>query len=821
MKFTLSWLRDHLDTDAPLDRLTETLSAIGLEVDSVTDRAAPLAPFHTARVIEASPHPNADRVRVCRVDAGTGEEITVVCGAPNARTGMGAVFAPPGAVVPGTGITLKIGEIRGVTSAGMLVSLRELGLGEDHDGIIEIPPETRPGIPYATWAGLDDPVIEVGVTPNRGDALSVRGIARDLAAAGLGTLKPWAPEALHGPFSPIAWKNETTGCPWVTGRYISRVKNGPSPDWLQHRLLAVGLRPISALVDVTNYFAFDIGRPLHVYDTDLISGGTLTVRRGRAGETFTALDGHLYEVTDSDVVIADASGVVGLAGIMGGKSTAVSDTTKNVFVECALFDPVRVALSGRRHQLHSDARARFERGLDQSLLPAALDAASALIMKLCGGEPSEPVSAGAEPAWRRSATLRFERLNSLAGTDVPQDEAVGVLERLGFALQSRDGAQITVAVPPWRNDIAADTLLDTGGQVDHGRAIMAAEGAGIIEPECDLIEEVLRIRGLDNIPPLSLPGVPPVPLTVLTPRQTRTALARRVLAGRGLAECVTFSFMPRARAAVFGAAPETLRVINPIAADLDQMRPTPLATLVQAASGNIARGYADTALFEIGPGYAEGAQGVTAQGLIAAGLRTGFTPRHWQAPARHMEAMDAKADLWDLLAALGVPMDALTCTPDAPAYYHPGRSGVVRQGPKTVLGYFGELHPAAQDALGLAGHAVGFELFLDQIADPKKKRRAPPDLALFQPVRRDFAFLVPRRVGADAVLRAVRGAERTLIERAAIFDVYEGDNVPEGQRSLGVEIVLQPRERTMTDEDIEAVCSKVVAAVNKLGATLR
>jgi phenylalanyl-tRNA synthetase beta chain len=820
MKFTLSWLRDHLETGAPLDRITETLSSIGLEVESVTDRAAPLAPFHTARIIEALPHPNADRLRVCRVDAGTGEEITVVCGAPNARTGMGAVFAPPGAIVPGTGITLKIGEIRGVTSAGMLVSARELGLGEDHDGIIEIPPETRPGIPYAKWAGLDDPVIEIGVTPNRGDALSVRGIARDLAAAGLGHLKPWAPEALHGPFSPIAWKNETSGCPWITGRYIRRVKNGPSPDWLQRRLLSIGLRPISALVDVTNYFAFDMGRPLHVYDTDLISGGTLTVRRGRAGEEFTALDGHRYEVGDADLVIADASGVVGLAGIMGGKSTAVNESTKNVFVECALFDPVRVALAGRRHQLHSDARARFERGLDQALLPQALDAASALIMKLCGGEPSEPVSAGAEPAWRRSATLRFERLNSLAGTDVPPVEALDVLERLGFTLQSRDHMQVTVAVPPWRNDIAADTLLDTGGEVDTGRAILAAEGAGIIEPECDLIEEVLRIRGLDNIPPQSLPGAPPVPQPVLTPRQNRTSLARRVLAARGLAECVTFSFMPQARAAAFGPAPDSLRVMNPIAADLDQMRPTPLATLVQAATSNSARGYADTALFEIGPGYTEAADGA-AQALIAAGLRCGATPRDWQAPSRPMEAMDAKADIWALLAALGVPMDALTCTPDAPPYYHPGRSGVVRQGPRIVLGYFGELHPSAQDALGLEGHAVAFEVLLDQIADPKRKRRAAPDLALFQPVRRDFAFLVPRRVGAEAVLRAVRGAERALIERSSIFDVYEGDNVAEGQRSLGVEIVLQPRERTLTDMDIEAVCAKVVAAVAKIGGSLR
>lgn len=817
MKFTLSWLRDHLDTDASIERIAGTLSAIGLEVESIADQAAALAPFRTARVIEAIPHPNADRLRVCRVDAGTGEEITVVCGAPNARTGMGAVFAPPGAVIPGSGITLRVGEIRGVASAGMLVSARELGLGEDHAGIIELPNGTQPGLAYASWAGLDDAVIEIGVTPNRGDALSVRGIARDLSAAGIGKMKPWAPAPLHGPFSPIAWKNQfPAGCPWILGRSIRKVKNVQSPEWLARRLTAIGLRPISALVDVTNYFAFDLGRPLHVYDADLIAGGTITVRRAGHDEEFAALDGRRYLACDNDIVIADASGIIGLAGIMGGKSTAVSETTKNVFVECALFDPVRIALTGRRHQIHSDARARFERGVDQSLLPAALDAATAMIQKICGGEASEPVSAGAEPGWRRSATLRFERLDGLAGATIPPAEAATILDHLGFKMQTRDDRQITVAVPPWRNDIAANTLLDTGGQVDGGRAMVAAEGAAVIEPECDLIEEVLRIRGLDNIPPQSLPHAPAVPLPALTARQTRTAIARRALAARGFSECVTFSFLPHDRAALFGGAPDSLRVNNPIAADLDQMRPTPLATLADAALNNIARGFPDTALFEIGPGYTE-----AGQPLIAAGLRTGSTPRHWQARSRDMQAMDAKADIWSLLATLAVPMDALTCTADAPAYYHPGRSGVVRQGPRTVLGYFGELHPAVQARLGLQTAAVAIEIFLDQIADPKRRRRAAPDLPALQPIKRDFAFLVPDRMGAEAVLRAVRSAERTLIERTSVFDVYEGDNVPDGVKSLGIEIILQPKERTLTDAEIEAVCAKVVTAVGKIGGNLR
>jgi len=818
MKFTLSWLREHLDTDASLQRITTTLSAIGLEVEGVEDRAAPLAPFVTARVVSALQHPNADRLRVCRVDAGTGEEIQVVCGAPNARTGMGAVFAPPGAVVPATGTVLKIGEIRGVQSAGMLVSSRELGIGEDHDGIIEIPPETRVGLPYAVWAGLDDPVIEIGVTPNRGDALSVRGIARDLAAAGLGKLKPWVPAPLAGKFNPIAWKNEfPAGCPWITGRSVLKVKNGPSPEWLVRRLTSIGLRPINALVDITNFFTFDLGRPLHVFDIDMINGGTLTVRRGYTGESFLALDKRVYDVTEQDIVIADAGGVVSLGGIMGGAKTGVTEFTKNVFIECALFDPVRVALSGRRHQLHSDARARFERGLDQSLLPQALDAATHMILKLCGGEASEPVSAGSEPAWRRQASLRFDRIANLGGADIPANDAVAILERLGFTVDGRNAEHVSVQVPPWRNDIANHGLLDTGGQLDAEREMVATLGAGVMEPECDLLEEVLRIHGLDNITPVSLPRSQAVPLPALTPKQARTALARRVAASRGYNECVSFSFMKQSAAVLFGADTQgDLRLLNPIASDLDQMRPTPLASLALAAARNAARGYPDAALFEAGPGYGE-----DGQVNVLAGLRTGQTPRHWQTNARAYDAMDAKADLIATLCALGVPMDAVTATADAPDYYHPGRSGVLRQGPKLVLGHFGELHPETQTALGLTGPAACFELFLDRIAEPKKRKRAAADFSPFQPVSRDFAFVVPHAMAAEAVLRAARGAERSLITRASLFDVYEGDKVEAGHKSLGIEIVLQPKDRTLTDGDIEAVCKKVVDAVAKIGGALR
>ncbi len=817
MKFTLSWLRDHLETQASLTDITDTLTQIGLEVEAVHDPAAALAPFVTARIIEATQHPNADRLRLCRVDAGTGTEIQVVCGAPNARTDLAAVFAPPGAVIPATGLPLKIGEIRGVQSAGMLVSARELGLGEDHDGIIELEPGTAPGQSYAKWASLDDPMVEIGVTPNRGDALAVRGIARDLAAAGLGQLRPFSPPEIHGPASPITWQNEfAEGCPWVLGRSVTALTNSPSPDWLARRLTAIGLRPISALVDVTNHFAYDLGRPLHVFDADRISGTTLTIRRGCLGESFLALDDHTYDVTDQDIVIADASGVISLAGIMGGKTTAVHEGTRNVFIECALFDRVRIALTGRRTQLHSDARARFERGIDQSILPAALDAATQMIISICGGEPSAPTSAGSEPAWRRRASMRFERIAGLGGADIPAADAVAILERLGFTVQSQDAKQVTVSVPSWRSDVAGDSRVDHNTLLDADHAMRVTEGAALIEPEVDLIEEVLRIRGLDTIAPVSLPGVNAVPSATLTPRQARTALARRTLAARGLAECVQFSFMPREQAALFGGAPEALRVVNPIAADLDQMRPTPLPSLIQAALRNAARGLPDSALFEIGPGYAE-----AGQSLLACGVRTGCWPRHWLGPSAPVQALDAKGDVWAVLNALGVPLEALTTTPGAPGWYHPGRSGMVRQGPRTVLAQFGELHPGLHARLGLDEPTVAFEIFLDEIADPKRRRRAAPDLPSLQPLRRDFAFLAPVSLPAETLLRAVRGAERSLIAAVTLFDVYEGETIEAGQKSLGVEVTLQPREKTLTDAEIEAASAKIVQAAVKIGARLR
>ncbi len=820
MKLTLSWLRDHLETDATLDCITDTLTAIGLELERVEDRGAALAPFRIARVVKAMQYPNADRLRLCQVDAGDGP-VSVVCGAPNVRTGLVGVFAPPGSVIPESGATLKAGDIRGYESAGMLLSYREMGLGDDHTGIVDLPSDAPVGENYARWAGLDDPVIEIGVTPNRGDALAIRGVARDLAAAGVGTLKPWNPPAVPpsfqgGPRWEIAWPE---ACPWVLGRTIRGVRNGASPKWLQNRLIAVGLRPINALVDATNFFTYDLGRPLHVFDADKIAGGVLTIRPGRTGESFRALNGRDYAATPDDCVIADASGVQSLAGVIGGEATGCDEGTTSVFVECALFDPVRVALTGRRHQIVSDARQRFERGIDPAILPAVTEAATRMILDLCGGEPGAVVSSGAEPAWQREATMRFERLNGLGGADVPPEQAVAALERLGFTVRQRDDARVTVAVPPWRNDVAALIALDPADALPS--VGVAAEGCAEIEPECDLIEEVLRLRGLDAVPAVSLPRTAPVPAPTLTPAQSRTALARRVLASRGLAECITFSFMPARQAALFGIAPESLRLSNPIAADLDQLRPTPVATLALAAARNAARGHADAGLFEIGPGFDAEAPD-SPQRLVAAGLRAGTTARSWIEPARPVDAMDAKADLWAALAVLGVPIEALSITPDALGFYHPGRSGTVRQGPKFVLGSFGELHPRIRAALDLPGAAVAFELFLDAIAEPKRRRRTAPDLPAFQPVRRDFAFVVDRSVNAEALLRAARGAERALIAGVTLFDVYEGDRLAEDKKSLGIEVTFQPRERTLTDAEIDAAAAKVVAAVAKAtGAVLR
>ena len=819
MKFTLSWLKTHLDTEAGLAALADGLTGIGLELEGVEDRGAALAAFRIAQVLTAEPHPNADRLRACTVDTGAGV-VSVVCGAPNARAGMKAVFAPPGSVIPEGRITLKTGLIRGVESAGMLLSAREMGLGDDHSGIVDLPADAPVGMPYAEYAGLGDPVIEISVTPNRGDALAVRGVARDLAAAGFGTLRLQAAPGIPATVaSRLHWRNEMPqACLWALGRTVRGLRNGPSPAWLRDRLTSIGLRPINALVDITNFFTIDLGRPLHVFDAGRVAGDVLTFRPGR-GETFRALNGRDYTAHPEDCVIADAAGVQSLAGVMGGAATGCDADTTEVFLECALFDPVRVAFTGRRHQIASDARQRFERGVDPALPPAAVEAATRMIIDLCGGAASDVVSVGTEPAWARTATMRFGAPEKLGGLAVAADEAVARLERLGFRVASRDGGSVTVEVPSWRTDVAASGPLDQSPSLEPGRAARAAEGRRTMEPEADLVEEVLRLGGLDAVPPVSMPPLGPIPAATLTPRQSRAALARRTLAARGMVECVSFSFMASAQAALFGGGDPALRLVNPIASDLDQMRPTPVATLALAAGRNASRGFADVALFEVGPAFA--GTGPEAQHRSAAGVRAGATPRNWCEPARAVDAFDARGDAMAVLAALGLPMEALTTTPDAPSFYHPGRSGVIRQGPKTVLACFGELHPSVLAQLDLPARMVAFEVHLDAIADPRRRRRGAADLPAFQPLRRDFAFVVDAGAPAESLLRAARGAERTLVAAVVLFDVYEGEALA-GRKSLGVEVTFQPRDHTLTDAEIEAACAKVVAAVRKAtGAVLR
>ena len=801
MKFTLNWLKDHLETDASLEQIVDTLSMIGLEVEAVEDRAKELAPFTVAYVKEARQHPNADRLRVCIVETGDGSEVQVVCGAPNARTGMKGVFAPAGSYIPGTDMVLKPGKIRGEESNGMLVSEREMGLSDDHEGIIDLADDAPLGAPFAGLLGLDDPVIEIAITPNRGDCLGVHGVARDLAAAGLGTLKRFDASLVAGSFdSPVVWRRDLPEdrqylCPYVAGRLFRNVKNGPSPKWLRDRLTAIGLRPISALVDITNYVTFDLGRPLHVFDADKLDGDP-TMRLARDGEEILALDGETYKMQAGMVVIGDNKGVQGIGGVMGGELSGCQDDTTNVFLEVALFDADRVAVTGRTLGIHSDARYRFERHLDPQSAVWGVEVAARLIQEICGGEVSHVVSAGAVPDNHRTLSLRPERMTSLIGIELPGERQERILADLGFDVED-DSRVMTVTTPSWRGDV---------------------------ECEACLVEEVARIHGYDHIPAEPLPRESDLPHAVLTRSQRQVSYARTALAWRGLEEAVTFSFVSSAQAALFGEVTEELTLHNPISADLDVMRPSVLPALVTAAVRNTGRGFGDVALFEVGPQYSDDSP--DGQATVAAGLRAGqVVPRHWSESARGPDAFDAKGDALAVLEACGAPVANLQTTRDAPAWYHPGRSGALRLGPN-VLAQFGELHPRVLRALDLRGPAAAFEIFLDRIPAPKAKgsgkARPALDLSPFQPVERDFAFLVDAEVPAEKLLRAAKGADKALVADVALFDLYSGKGVEDGKKSLAIAVTLQPRERTRTDQEIDAVGAKIVAQVEKAtGGVLR
>ncbi|ATY32889.1 phenylalanine--tRNA ligase subunit beta [Sphingomonas psychrotolerans] len=787
MKFTLNWLKEHLDTTASLDDVVETLTRVGLEVEGVENPGAKLAAFRVAKVLTAERHPQADKLQVLTVDTGEGPPLQVVCGAPNARAGLVGVLGLPGAVVPANGMVLKVAAVRGVESNGMMCSTRELELGDDHDGIIELPADAPVGTPYPDYAGLNDAVIDVAITPNRQDCMGVRGIARDLAAAGLGTLKPLkvdpVPTSGAGPEVRI---EAPEGCPAYFGQTVSGVTNGASPDWMQRRLKAIGQRPISALVDITNYVMIDLGRPLHVYDKAKLSGA-LVVRKARAGEQVLALNEKTYTLDDSVTVIADAEGVHDIGGIMGGENTGVSEATTDVVIECAFFDPDHIAKTGQKLNLTSDARSRFERGVDPAFLEDGIAIAARYVVDLCGGSASEVTRAGQAPTEPRSTLYDPDLAATLGGLVVPPDRQKAILESLGFLVDP----SWNVTVPSWRRDV---------------------------DGPADLVEEVIRIEGIDKVPSTPLDRIPGVARPTATPEQKLERKLRRTAAARGLNEAVTWSFISEKEATPFGGGAWSLA--NPISEDLKVMRPSLLPGLLAAAERNVKRGASGIRLFEIGRRYLADRERLTL-GVVLAGDRSA---RGWQGgKAQRFGAYDAKAEALALLEAAGAPVANLQVMGEAGEVYHPGQSATLRLGPKTVLAAFGMVHPSVLKAFDLDGDVAAVEIYLDALPARRgtgfmRPAYTPPAL---QAVTRDFAFLVPAELAAGDLVRTVKGADKAMIVDARLFDIFTGTGVPEGQKSLAVEVTLQPGEKSFTDAELKGVADKVVAAAAKLGASLR
>ncbi|MCP5412785.1 MAG: phenylalanine--tRNA ligase subunit beta [Alphaproteobacteria bacterium] len=802
MKFTLSWLKEHLDTDAAPAAIGEKLTAIGLEVESITDPGAALADFVVGEVVTADQHPNADRLRLCSVSDGK-DTLQIVCGAPNARAGIKVVLARPGTVIPATGEALKLGTIRGVESRGMMCSARELLLGEDHDGIIELTPGAKVGAPVTAAleeAGLlaNDPLFDVSITPNRGDAASVWGIARDLAAAGLGKLKTEkvTPVAGHFP-SPKTITLDFSdankdACPIFAGRLIRGVKNGPAPQWVQDRLKSVGMKSISALVDATNLISQDRGRPLHVFDADKLSGN-LHARMANNHEQVLALDEQTYILDDETIVIADDSFARGIAGIMGGLDTGCFEDTRNVFIESAWFDPARIARTGRKQGIISDARYRFERGVDPQFVLPGLELCTQLILEWCGGEASDVVIAGELPPPHKPIVFDPDFVRRLGGITVPVEEIRAILTGLGFVVETHEQHLFQVVPPSWRHDV---------------------------DGPADLVEEVVRIHGLADVPSTALTRPHAVAAPVLSAQQRRTRAARRAIAARGFNECVSFSFIAREQAELFGGGDDARQLSNPIASDLDALRPAVLPVLLAAASRNAARGLIPQALFEVGPAFASGMPGE--QQTVATGLRAGEAERHWRA-ADPADVFTAKADMLAVLEAImGAPMTA-PVSATAPGWYHPGRSGQIALG-KNVIAQFGEIHPRLLAAYDLKGPAAGFEIFLDAIPAAKNKGKAKPLFAPspYQAIERDFAFVVEADVAAGEIVKAAKLADRTLIDAVSVFDVYEGKGVPDGHKSVAIAVRIQPKDKTLTEAEIDAIAQKIVAGVTKAtGAVLR
>ena len=791
MKFTWQWLQDHLSTSHSMDEIIEVLPMIGLEVEEVDDPATRLSAFTVAEITKAERHPNADKLQVCEVNTGT-ETLQIVCGAPNARAGLKTVLAVPGTYIPGLDITIKKGDIRGETSHGMLCSASELGISDEHDGIMELPEDAKVGSAAAEAAGLNDPMIEIAITPNRGDCLGVRGVARDLAAAGYGTLKPLDFSDEDGSFdSAITWQvatDDAAACPLVTGRMFRGITNGPAPAWMQQRLTAIGQRPIDVLVDITNYIMFDIGRPLHAYDGDKIAGDKLIIRNAKQGESLTALNEKSYDLDDEMIVICDEAGPDDIAGVMGGDRTGVSESTTTMFLEIAIFDPIAVAMTGRKLNLNSDARYRFERGLDTDGPTAFAGYITRLIKDLTGAEASHLVQAGAGIAPAQPIAFAPAQVKGLTGVDVPEARMVEILEILGFSVDKTDATSWQVTRPTWRPDV-------------HGSA--------------DIIEEIIRIYGYEHLPMMSLPRDEMIAKPSISKLQRRTNYLRRALVARDYVEAVTFSFMKDEDAVLFGGGDESLRLANPISADLNMMRPSIMPNLLQATGRNLRRGSADLSFFEVGPVF----HGVPAdqQFHMCCGVRQGRgRMADWRHDNEAISVFDVKADLLNAFAAIGVSVDNLQITSDAPDYYHPGRSGAFVQG-RTVLGYFGEIHPAIAKHFGIKGACAGFELFFQRVPAPKDKGPAKPLLALnaLQSLSRDFAFVVDESVSADALMRAVKAGGKPFVQDVNIFDVYAGDKIEAGKKSVAITVTIQPQKTTLVDAEIVEISDKIIGAVAK------
>jgi len=803
MKFTLSWLKDHLETEATLDEIVETLTMIGLEVEDVDTREQ-FNPFIVAKVLSAEKHPDADKLRVLSVDTDSGDPVQVVCGAPNAKAGLIGAFAAPGTYVPGIDVTLSVGNIRGVESHGMMCSERELELSDEHDGIIDLPADAPVGTKFADYANLNDPVIEIGITPNRPDALGVRGIARDLEAAGIGKVKPLKLPSIKGEGEcaveiDLSADGASEFCPAFGLRMVKGVKNGPSPKWMQQRLKAIGLRPISALVDITNYVTFDHGRPLHVFDADKVKG-TLRVRRASGEEEFLALDGKTYKPTSDHFVIADDNGPESLAGIMGGEVSGCSLETTNVLVESALWEPMTIAKTGRQLGINSDARYRFERGVDPSFMEAGLDIGTNWVLELCGGTSSEAKVAGTIPKPSLILDFPLSEIKRLTGIEVPTERAIEILSSLGFGV-SGAGEVLQVAVPSWRPDV-------------FGKA--------------DLVEEVMRINGINKIEPQPLPSLSSVGKKILTTGQIRTRNARRALASRGMLEAVTWSFIPEAHAVAFGGGQPGLKLAIPNSSDRSDMRHSLLPGLLVAAQRNADNGVGDVALFEVNHLY-EGDKPED-QKRIAAGIRRGTAGlvgagRDWSGNAAPVSVFDAKADALAALEACGMDVSKVQIEAGAADWYHPGRSGTLKLGPKITLGSFGEFHPMTLETLDVSGALCGFEIYLDAIPEPKRKAtRTKPPIALssFQSVKRDFAFVMEKSQNAATLLKAAAGADKKLITNVSVFDLFEGPSIGEDMKSVAIQVTLQPTDKTLTDEEIEAVSAKIIENVAKsTGGVLR